>query len=86
MKATAYITIDTGDWVAFYVDGVSVHQGHDLPTDTLFGLLQEHGLQDGPVHVRRGEYDSTEDPDLGEFGNHFPDTLAELPEHRIRWE
>lgn len=33
-----------------------------------------------------GEYDSTEDPDLGEFGNHFPDMLAELPEHRIRWE
>ena len=86
MREAAFVKTDTGDWVAYYVDGVAVFQGHELDADTLLDLIRNNDLSDGPVRVARGTYDTTQDPDLDAFGNHFPGLLKDLPADRMEWE
>ncbi len=68
------IGTDDGDWFALYLDGKSIHQGHDISIDQFFNLLRannvsvcldyssaEAGPQDSERATERGSLPKTLD-------------------------
>jgi hypothetical protein len=59
----------SGDWIAVYVDGDKVAEGHSLSEGM---VLDAVGIQ----HGRR----ELSDKEIDELGSHFPDSVFDLPD------
>lgn len=58
---------ETDDWKAVYVDGVCMHQGHDIPNYVFLKLLETSGCNVAETYF--------EPEELEKWGFRFPDSI-----------
>jgi hypothetical protein len=56
---------DEGDWVGVYIDGELKYENHSIRNEELLDII---GI----------EYDSINDLNLDQYGNHLPQQLSEI--------
>ncbi len=73
MKQIRIVRCD--DWEAMYVDGVSVHQAHEIPVEHLIDLLREHACIELDMEIVHAE---EEDEDICHDYGQLPELASQF--------